>query len=591
MSNLKISELPAAADLSGEELVPVVQDGETRKATVTELAVVDGEEVKISELSPAEVLSGDELLVVVQDGDTRQATVSSVLAEAQAQIDDLFATLGNGRVPAANIVFVDADGDDDTAEVGNRARPFASAQAAYDAIKDLATGTGKYLLKLGVGSFSVSLSADWNPYVQVAGIGELSLLTVNANGGGVNGLNGNSAKNVAITSDQSVTISVTANGVNGLDGADEVWDQTNYPDYYYDDPNYASPQAGGVGGNGGSVALTNCRVGTVTVSGGTGGGGGASSYNTAGGGGGSSGALTLLNCALIASVGLSGGAGGNGGDAAAEYSGCGLGGNGGGMGALILTDTVQIAGAVSVTSGAIGGNGNGYYYSGNEGGFGTIGITRCRVTLMVNHGTWQTYSGQSGSGANIIVSDSQVSISGGMDFSYNNHYVTATDSIVNFSLNYCSWWTDSQNCDLTATRCLLSGSIAGMNSASYTLTDCRLANFYMSTEDSSMNVFLHRCTGACTLFASYTGVMGTIRDCVFDSLSFGYDFCGTLDGCTVRTVYFNNSGYFNNATLRNNKLPATAVAWANGSWNNIKKIDGTNATEPGADGDSNWWNL
>ncbi|MDR1145986.1 MAG: hypothetical protein LBK71_07630 [Verrucomicrobiales bacterium] len=48
MSNLKISELPAATELSDEELVPVVQDGETRKATVTELVEAtdaDGDEI------------------------------------------------------------------------------------------------------------------------------------------------------------------------------------------------------------------------------------------------------------------------------------------------------------------------------------------------------------------------------------------------------------------------------------------------------------------------------------------------------------------------------------------------------------------
>jgi hypothetical protein len=61
--------------------------------------------------------------------------------------------------------------------------------------------------------------------------------------------------------------------------------------------------------------------------------------------------------------------------------------------------------------------------------------------------------------------------------------------------------------------------------------------------------------------------------------------------CVVHALNFTGGGYFSNATLRNNRLPATAKDSTDGGWNHIKKIDGTDAATPDEEGDSNWWNL
>ncbi|MDR1190343.1 MAG: hypothetical protein LBK60_01590 [Verrucomicrobiales bacterium] len=133
MSDIKISELPDAGALSGAELIPLVQDGETRKTTATRLSETDGDDIKISELPEAEALAGDELIVVVQDGETRKATVSAAVADVQSQLDDLRDRPDSGSVPVADTAFVDADGDDATGAIGNAAKPYRTGHAALQA--------------------------------------------------------------------------------------------------------------------------------------------------------------------------------------------------------------------------------------------------------------------------------------------------------------------------------------------------------------------------------------------------------------------------------------------------------------------------
>jgi hypothetical protein len=168
MSDIKISELPAAAVLSGVELIPLMQAGETRKTTASavvaaeaaargaadaelsaaledkadlvdgkipaeQLPGIDGNKVKISALPSAGALSGDELIAVVQNGATRKAAVGDTVAGALAQLDGLQAQLDSFSVPVARTAVVDADGDDATGAIGNAARPFRTGHAALQA--------------------------------------------------------------------------------------------------------------------------------------------------------------------------------------------------------------------------------------------------------------------------------------------------------------------------------------------------------------------------------------------------------------------------------------------------------------------------
>ena len=84
-------------------------------------------DLKISELPVTQPLTGDELIPMVQGAgndslETRKATLT--------QIRDFNATV----IPAANTAFVETTGDDATAQIGNRARPFKTAGAAYTAV-------------------------------------------------------------------------------------------------------------------------------------------------------------------------------------------------------------------------------------------------------------------------------------------------------------------------------------------------------------------------------------------------------------------------------------------------------------------------
>ncbi|MDR1305504.1 MAG: hypothetical protein LBK76_09820 [Verrucomicrobiales bacterium] len=308
-------------------------------------------------------------------------------------------------IPATRSAFVDAGGDDATGTVGNAAKPYQTAQAAYDAIKALATNANRYLLKLGVGSFSVALTADYNQYIYVSGAGaEVSSLSINASGvsgvNGVNGIdsptptsvgtpggtgnNGTDGYNVALSSDYTVTVSAStlggSGGGGGAGGAGRDGDSSTEN----------LPQGGGNGGNGGNggsgggITLTDCRLGAIITNGGNGGGGGA---------GGAPGA-DLGGMGMSYGYGL----GGNGGN----------GGSGGASGVIVLTRC--LSGNVTSGGGTGGANGTGgrlWNYSNNEGTDGNAGsggqakapdLRDCAHVIVTSNGGDSGYVGYTPTG-------------------------------------------------------------------------------------------------------------------------------------------------------------------------------------------------
>ena len=376
-------------------------------------------DIKISGLPAAGPLDGGELIPVVQDGETRKTSIGNIIEELG---------LLSGNVPAARIGLVDLNGNDSTAEVGNAAKPFASAQAAYDVLKELATASGGYLLKLGIGVFNINLTADWNQYVQVGGQGELSQLTINANGtsgidataAGATGSNGTNGFNINLAANLDVKVFVNSyggsggRGGDGQQGANGMPGTSEHPDGYNGDSG-GSGGHGGMGGNGGNIILTGVlnpqvhSVGGVGGEGGTagiggnggdgwagqeysyGGYGGWNGYGGDGGNGGQSGTVTVIRC-TGGTIYAQGGAGGNAGSQPYSYSQGGQNWDGSGY---------QASGY------------DGYYGEGGVGGTGGnakgINLTNCHgVTANSQGGSGgqggysYSYIGAGGQGGNVV---------------------------------------------------------------------------------------------------------------------------------------------------------------------------------------------
>lgn len=71
---------------------------------------------------------------------------------------------GGASIVTPSIAYVETTGDDATAEIGNPAKPFETAQAAYDAIVALEQQAE---LSLGVGGWDINLDSSWSSYCQV----------------------------------------------------------------------------------------------------------------------------------------------------------------------------------------------------------------------------------------------------------------------------------------------------------------------------------------------------------------------------------------------------------------------------------------
>ena len=192
-------------------------------------------------------------------------------------------------------VFIKAAGNDATAAVGDPARPFRTAQAAFDAAAAL---PGDRVLRFGAGDFGgITLAADWPERISLAGAGA----TVSRLGGitatgapGPNGANetggtpagpggkGGNGFAVRVATDRAIDLgNITTQGGPGGSCGQNL------------DGTY-TPLRDGVGGNGGAVELTGCTARDVIASAGS--NGPLDNDNSSGAGA----TVTLLDCSVRA---------------------------------------------------------------------------------------------------------------------------------------------------------------------------------------------------------------------------------------------------------------------------------------------------
>ena len=237
----------------------------------------------------------------VHDADISSAELRNQFNALKALIDELQTRLDAlpGRGTDA---FVSATGNDATAAVGDPARPFRTAQAAFDA----AAAGGDRVLRFGAGDFGgITLAADWPERISLAGAGA----TVTRLGGiiargapgvaGANetsgspatpGTNGGNGWTVRIATDGAINLGqIDLSGGPGGDGGQNL--DGTYP-----------PDSGGGGGTGGTLELTGCVLDEVFANG--------AGFGQPGfyGPGGFGGTITLINC-TVGAITANGGAG------------------------------------------------------------------------------------------------------------------------------------------------------------------------------------------------------------------------------------------------------------------------------------------
>lgn len=194
-----------------------------------------------------------------------------------------------GSISNPQVAYVRSDGDDETGEIGNPGKPFATAQAACTAIE--ASSAGNYALRLGVGSFggityTAFLAARLRSITgEGASVSFLGGIVANGSVGAdgtsesPSGSAGSDGFAINLRGDGTVDLGdISANGGNGgsggISGDGEVGGD------------------GGAGGGAGDVFLSGFTFGTLAASGGTGGGG--SFGNSVTGGGGSGGNISPI---------------------------------------------------------------------------------------------------------------------------------------------------------------------------------------------------------------------------------------------------------------------------------------------------------
>jgi hypothetical protein len=237
---------------------------------------------------------------LVETPDTKSYIVGYKADGSEEQRFTVESILSESYISNPKVVYVSADGNNDTAEIGNPAKPFATAQAAANAIA--AASAGSYTMRLGAGSFGgITYTA------QIAD----RLRSILGEGPSLSHLGG-----------------ITASGANGVSGAGEFAD-------------------GGSGANGIDINIIGdgtVNLGDIVVNGGAGGAGAISTDGESGGNGGVGGAageLTLESFSLGNIVAN----GGEGGEGAIGYLSSGNGGDGGGISGISLKrctfDTLQ----------------------------------------------------------------------------------------------------------------------------------------------------------------------------------------------------------------------------------------------------------
>lgn len=193
-------------------------------------------------------------------------------------ISEMQSLLGAGSAISTPLVYyVQTNGDNGTGERGNPSKPYATAQAAYDAAAtySAANSNPPILIQFGVGSHTGITLTDtaWLSNIRLGGVPGATLagITMAASAAAENSVGQNSGW-LDLTSDGLLTITTISS--TATDGNGEV------------------SGSGTGGGDAGEIRLRNVRVGTITQTGGDG------SNGTAGVGGsaGDLNYIVLIDC-------------------------------------------------------------------------------------------------------------------------------------------------------------------------------------------------------------------------------------------------------------------------------------------------------
>jgi hypothetical protein len=178
MSDIKISELPAAQSLTGDELIPVAQDGVTVSVSAEQLKTLAqtgmATTAQVNAKADATALAAATAQIEQAQGTANDALGDAATAQQKADLAqdtanevaaalDTKADLVDGKVPAVqlppatpdepHVAYVQTSGDDATGAVGGK--PFRTLQAAYAAVGDYdnvvySDGTGfEWIEKVG----------------------------------------------------------------------------------------------------------------------------------------------------------------------------------------------------------------------------------------------------------------------------------------------------------------------------------------------------------------------------------------------------------------------------------------------------------
>lgn len=285
----------------------------TGVAGVLYITTSDGKSWRWTGSTYAEIAAAPDYASQAEAEAGTNSTKSMSPLRVKQAIDALTPAGGGSGISTPRVLYVETSGNNGTAVVGDPSKPYATAQAAFDAARAL---SGDYVLQIGVGSFSVTTTEVWPARISVSGRGfNASFLVIETD------------DDVTLASDKTVHVSIVATGTAGYIGS--------------------MGSTGNPGSNGPSIILH--RVfGYVISQGGTGGAGGTGSGGdtmtpggTGGGGGpgGNGGSLVLVDCSLsqARSIGGAGGAGGAGGnDGGAGAGGSGMDGTAGSAGSADL---------------------------------------------------------------------------------------------------------------------------------------------------------------------------------------------------------------------------------------------------------------
>lgn len=103
MANLKLSQLPAASALTGDEIVPVVQAGQTRRATAAAVAVLGQGAWQAATLAAPWTNYGDAFATAAFRQDGRRVELCGVVKGGAG--GSVVFTLPAGLRPAAQRIF------------------------------------------------------------------------------------------------------------------------------------------------------------------------------------------------------------------------------------------------------------------------------------------------------------------------------------------------------------------------------------------------------------------------------------------------------------------------------------------------------